>query len=106
MSVDVAQDLTLAPSAVNVTNGDHVPFTRSELELYAVLHLFTARLGSIGEHEARAHEESCVADAFACAEPVQVGFLFLNLYAAHRIDAQPCRKRESVLIRPIANGRQ
>lgn len=66
-AIDVAQHLTLTPAVVDVRNGDHIPLARLELVLYAVLHLLAARLGAVGEHKARAHEERRVADALARA---------------------------------------
>ena len=94
------------PAIVDVTDGDHVPLARFEFELNAVLLLLTVRFGLVGQHETVAHEVGRVAEVLARAEPVQVGFLFLDVDATHRIDANPRGEREAVLVRPIANRRQ
>lgn len=48
VTVHVAQHLTLAPTIVQMTNRDHVPFARLKLVLNAVLHLFAFWLSAIG----------------------------------------------------------
>lgn len=103
VTVHVAQHLTLAPAIVHVTYRDHVPLARLELVLYAVLHLLAARFRPVRNDETRAHEEGRVTSAFARAQPVQVGFLLLDLHAAHRVDAKPGRECEAVLVRPVAD---
>lgn len=105
VTVYVAQYLAFAPSIVQMANRDHVPFARLKLVLNTVLHFFAFGLRAIGNDETRAHEESRVAEAFARAEPVQVGLFFFNLHTAHRIDAKPSGECEAVLVGPVAYRR-
>lgn len=87
-----------------MTDCDHVPFARFELKLYAMLHLFARLFCLVVEYETRAHEIGRIADAFRVSEPVEIGLFFFDLNTAHRIDAKPCGKCETILVRPVSNG--
>ena len=100
LAVDEALDLALGPPIVDVDHGQHVPASRLELVLDAVLEPFAAHFGR-GEDQTAAHKVSRIAQTFARSEAVEVGLLAFDVHGVDRVQSEPRRERESVLLRPF-----
>ena len=97
--------LLLLLPVVDVDDGEHEPLARLELVLDAVLEPLALDLHG-GEDEAVAHEVRRVADALGRLEAVEVRLLALDVDGVERVEAEPRREGEPVLVGQLRNGRQ
>lgn len=101
-SVHVTVQFRLAPSVVHEHYGHHVPLSRMEVILDAVLESLALHLHG-RDDEGSAQEVARVAHALARAEAEEEGFESLSIVARVGIDPQPSVERPSVLVRPSAH---
>ena len=59
-----------------------------------------------GEDETATDKVAGIAETLAGAEAVQVGLLALDVHGVDRVQTEPRREREPVLLRPLGQRRQ